>query len=65
MSALAFEWMPAETETTTSVPVKAPENCLVKRNSVSPSTGISLTTLPSRSDATRTVRSAIGAGFSP
>ncbi len=26
MSALAFEWMPTETETTTSVPVKAPEN---------------------------------------
>ena len=26
MSALAFEWMPAETETTTSVPVKVPEN---------------------------------------
>ena len=26
MSALAFEWMPAETETITSIPVKAPEN---------------------------------------
>ena len=26
MSALAFEWMPTETETTTSVPVKAAEN---------------------------------------
>ena len=25
MSALAFEWMPTETETTTSVPVKAAE----------------------------------------